>query len=135
MNAREQFQNMVVPSYDAFAQNPSDFHLLGNALLSMNTVPEYVGLDRRGYPSDISRNERHREAQAIREHSGLKDLQTCADVIKHVRIEQERDGVTSTLSSTGIDPNDQTTWNIGRHNLVKVAHDAFATLKEFPELK
>jgi hypothetical protein len=101
----------------------------------MNTVADHLGLHRRGYPSGISRNQRRREAQTIRELSDLTDLQTCADVIRHVRIEQERDGVTSTLSSTGIDPNDQTTWNIGRHNLVKVAHDGFATLKEIPELK
>jgi hypothetical protein len=134
MDAREHFQMVVVPNYNEFVRS-GDFHSLGNALLSMNTVADYLGLDRRGYPSRISRNQRRREARTIREHSGLTDLQTCADVIRHVRIEQERDGVTSTLSSTGIDPNDQTTWNIGKHNLVKVAHEAFATLKEFPELK
>ncbi|MFY9762232.1 MAG: hypothetical protein WCA26_10410 [Xanthobacteraceae bacterium] len=52
-----------------------------------------------------------------------------------MRIEQDRNGVKSTLSSTGIDPSDQTTWKIGGHDLVKLAHDAFATLKDFPELK
>ena len=44
MDAREHFQSVVVPSYSAFVRSPSDFHLLGNALVSMNTVAEYLGL-------------------------------------------------------------------------------------------
>ena len=38
-------------------------------------------------------------------------------------------------SSTGIDPNDPTTWKIGEYDLVQVAHDAFATLNSLSELK
>jgi hypothetical protein len=135
MDAREHFQKIVVPNYNEFARSPSDFRLLGNAIGSMNTVAEYLGLHRRGYPPDVSRNERRVEAQTIRgQLTGLSDLQTCADVIKHVRINTDRgDGVT--LSSTGVDPTDQATWTIGGLDLVTVAHNAFATLKELPELK
>ena len=133
MDAREHFQYVAVPNYNEFVQSPSDFRLLGNAILSMNTVAEYLGLDRSGYPPDVSRNERRREAQKIRDDlSGLTDLQVCADTLKHVRNNRPDD---VTLSSTGIDPNDPTIWKIGGRDLVKVAHSAFATLNGLPELK
>jgi hypothetical protein len=136
MDAREHFQNVVVPNYNEFVRSPSDFRLLGNAIGSMNTVAEYLGLCRRGYPPGVSRNERRREAQTIRgQLTGLSDLQTCADVIKHVRIEQKQGGITTTLSSTGIDPADPTTWTVGGHDLVRVAHKAFATLSKIAELE
>ena len=132
MDARDHFETMVVPNYNEFVRSPSDFRLLGNAILSMNTVAEYLGLHRRGYPPDVSRNERRREAQTIRDDlSDLADLQVCADTIKHVRINQG-DGVT--LSSTGINPHDQATWYINGKHLPSVAHNAFTTLKGIPEL-
>jgi len=132
MDAREHFRYVAVPNYNEFVQSPSDFRLLGNAILSMNTVAEYLGLDRRGYPSDISRDQRRREAQEVRDDLSLADLQVCADALKHVRINQAKD---VTLSSTGIDTNDPATWKIGGHDLVKVARHAFATLNSLPELK
>jgi hypothetical protein len=99
----------------------------------MNTVAEHLGLYRRGYRPDVSRNERRREAQMVRnDFSDLVDLQVCADTIKHVRI-NHGDGLT--LSSTGIDPHNQATWYINGKNLPSVAHKAFATFKEIPELK
>jgi hypothetical protein len=134
MDARERFQKVVVPNYNEFVRNPNDFRSLDNIIGSMNTVAEYLGLHRLDYPPYVSRNERRREAQAIRDDNRLKDVQTCADVIKHVRIELEQDGVTSTLSSTGIDTADPTTWKVGGLDLVQVAHSAFATLNGLPEL-
>ena len=98
----------------------------------MNRVAEYLGLDRRGYPPDVSDNQRRRDARKIRDDHGLADLRVCADALKHVRINQGPGGVT--LSSTGIDPNDQTTWTVGGHDLGKVADNAFATLNGLPEL-
>ena len=78
----------------------------------MNTVPEYLALHRRGYPPDVPRSELRREAQEIRgELSGLEDLQFCADTFKHVR----KSGFGLQASSTGIDPNDPTTWKIGEY--------------------
>jgi hypothetical protein len=78
--------------------------------------------------------QRRREAQGIRDDSGLTDVQICAEVIKHVRIELEQDGVTSTLSSTGVDTADPKTWKVSGVDLVQVAHSAFATLGKIPEL-
>jgi hypothetical protein len=79
-------------------------------------------------------NERRAVAQAIRDDSRLKNVQICADVLKHVRIELERDGVTATLCSTGIDTADPRTWKVGGLDLVQVAHDGFAMLQGIPEL-
>jgi hypothetical protein len=134
MDARERFQKVVVPNYNEFLRNPNDFRLLDNLITSMNPMAEYLGLDRRGYPPGLSRNERRREAQTVRVEGGLTDLQKSADVIKHVRIELERDGVKSTLTSTGIDTADPTTWKVRGLDLVQVAHSAFATLSKNPEL-
>jgi hypothetical protein len=134
MDARERFQKVVAPNYNRFVASPNDFSLLDNLITSMNPMAEYLGLDRRGYPPGISRNERRREAQGIRDDSGLTDVQICAEVIKHVRIELEQDGVTSTLSSTGVDTADPKTWKVSGLDLVQVAHSAFATLGKIPEL-
>ena len=128
MDARERFQKVVVPNYNRFVASPCDFSLLDNLISSMNPMAEYPGLQQLDYPPHVSRNERHRTAQAIRRQSDLIDLQKCADVIKHVRIELTQDGVTSTLSSTGIDTADPATWKVGELDLVQVAHDGFAAL-------
>jgi hypothetical protein len=126
MDAREYFQGTVVPDYNAFVASPTNFRLLRHAILSMNTMPEYLGLDRRNYPPDVSRNQRRRDAQAIREDkdNNLTDLQTCADVLKHVRSNTDQ----GTLSSTGIDAKNQATWYINGKYLPNVAHDGFAKL-------
>jgi len=135
MDARERFQKIVVPNYNEFVGNPNDFRLLDNLITSMNPMAEYLGLHRLDYPPDVSRNERRREAQGIRDDNCLKDVQTCADVIKHVRIELKRDGVTSTLSSTGIDTANPKTWKVGGLDFVEVAHNSFKALEwEFQKL-
>jgi hypothetical protein len=127
MDAREYFQSTVVPNYNSFVQSPANFHLLANTILSMNASAEYLGLDRRGYDPDVSGNQRRRDVRKIRDDLRLADLEVCADALKHVR---KGDGVT--LSSTGIDTNSPTSWKIGDHDLVEVAHQAFAALqKEF----
>ena len=96
----------------------------------MHASAEWLVLDRRGHNPDVSGNQRRRDVRAIRDDLGLADLQVCADTLKHVR-----KGGDVTLSSTGINTNDPTTWKIGEHDLVKVAHEAFATLqKEFQKL-
>ncbi|MGB8630659.1 MAG: hypothetical protein WCD69_14915 [Xanthobacteraceae bacterium] len=136
MDAREYFQNVVVPNYNEFVERPSEFRLLENALLSMNAVPEYLALDRLGYPP-LRRDVLDGVAQKIRhQFCYLLDLKFCAEVCKHVRkIKDHSGGFTLQASSTSVDPNDQTTWNVNGKHLVKVAHFAFAALKEIPELK
>ena len=130
MDAWQHFRKWVVPDYNNFLRSPSDFHLLENAILSMYAEVEYLGLHQRGYPPDVSSDQR--DARQIRNDLNLANLQVCADTLKHVRTHQH-DGVT--LSSTGIDTNNANTWKIGGHDLIEVAHSAFATLREISRIE
>jgi hypothetical protein len=136
MDAHQFFHNVVMPSYTAFAQSPSELHLLWNILVVMNTVPEYLAVDRLGY-SPVRRDVLDKAAQKIRHHSCyLLDVKFCSEACKHVRkITDHSGGFTLQASSTGVDPTNPTTWNINGKNIVEVVHYAFATLKEIPELK
>jgi hypothetical protein len=128
MDARDYFKT-VVPNYIEFVERPNDFRLWGTPF----TVAEYLRLHRRGYPPDVSRNERRQEAQMIRNNnSDLVDLQICADTIKHVRVYQG-DGLT--LSSTGIDPHDQATWHVNGKHLSSVAHKALRNVQRNSRIK
>jgi hypothetical protein len=136
MDAREHFQSSV-RNYNDFVQNPTEYRLLESTLLSMDTVPERLALHQLGYPQ-LSREALYQEAQKIRsQFSGLSALHSCANAIKHSRSIRDHGGgeFTTIATSTGIDPNDPTTWNIDGKDLVKVAHDAFATLNSLSELK
>ena len=104
---------------------------VSNALISMNTVPEYLAVHRFGYVLELKREALDAKAQEIRDELGLTELQFCANTFKHVRT-IPRGEFTFQASSTAVSPNDQTTWVLDGHDLVKVAHQAFATLsKEF----
>jgi hypothetical protein len=130
MDAWQHFRKWVVPDYNNFLRSPSDFHLLENAILSMYAEVEYLGPHQRGYLPDVSGDQR--DARQIRNDLNLANLQVCADTLKHVRTHQH-DGVT--LSSTGIDTNNANTWKIGGHDLIEVAHSAFATLREISRIE
>jgi len=126
----------VKPNYDEFVRSPNDIRLLWNALVSMNTVAEYLALERLGYPQ-VGRKVIYLEAQKIRRLSGLAELKFCAETFKHVRKIKDRssDEFTTIATSTGVSPEDQGTWRIDAYDPVEVIHKAFATLKEIPELK
>jgi hypothetical protein len=66
MDARDFFHEVVKPNYDEFVRSPNDIRLLWNVLVSMNTVPEFLALQRREYSPDISRNELYKLAEEIR---------------------------------------------------------------------
>jgi len=137
MDAREYFNYVVVPKYKEFVKSPNDFLLLESALYSMDTVAERLGLHQLGY-AQVSREALYEEAKKIRGQStSLKNLHCCSNALKHGRSIRDHSGskFRTTATSTGIDPDNPTTWKIGGHGLVKVAHDGFAILKRFPELK
>jgi hypothetical protein len=96
----------------------------------MNTVPEYLALDRLRY-SPVRRDVLDGAAQKIRHHSCYPlDVKFCSEACKHVRkITDHSGGFTLQASSTGVDPYDPTTWSVNGKNLVEVVH------KEIPELK
>jgi hypothetical protein len=129
MDAREYFQIIVVPDCAHFQQSPNDIRLLFNALVSMNTVPEFLALHRLDYALDISREKLDEEAEAIRVDLRLTALQFCANMFKHVRRIPRRSSE-FIASSTAVSPDDLGTWTVLGDDLVEVVHKAFATLKE-----
>ena len=48
MDTSEFFNMVVKRNYQEFTSNPDDFRLLWNAIISMNSVPEYMALDQHG---------------------------------------------------------------------------------------
>jgi hypothetical protein len=106
----------------------------------MNTVPEYLALDQRGYAS-VSREVLAGTANQIRgKDQSLVDLKFCAETLKHARKipsapKQKSNTVTLsstkpniTVSSTTVSSIDRATWTIDRHDLVDVAQRAFQAL-------
>ena len=114
MDAADFFRDVVKPNYEAFCVDQNQLQGLWNAVVSMNTVAEYVALDRLGY-EDLNREKLDKQAHAVREGNPiLLDLKVCADTLKHVRkLERKvRTEVTSILSSTGILSNQPTTGSL-----------------------
>ena len=103
MDAADFFRDVVKPNYEAFCVEQNQLQGLWNAVVSMNTVAEYVALDRLGY-EDLKRAKLAKQAEAVRKGNPiLLDLKVCADTLKHVRkLERKvRTEVTSILSSLG----------------------------------
>jgi hypothetical protein len=85
MDAAEFFRTVVKPNYEQFVQNPTDLRLLWNAIVSMNTVAEFLALHRLGY-SPVYREEHNAEAKKLRDLSAdLTKLKHDAETLKHVR--------------------------------------------------
>jgi hypothetical protein len=85
MNAAKFFREVVESNYLEFNRNPDDVKMLWNAVVSMNTVPEFVALDRLGY-AEKSAGELNCAAKAIREREPcLLALKECEETFKHVR--------------------------------------------------
>jgi hypothetical protein len=134
MNAQELFQDVVSPNYYEFIERPTDIRLLWNALVSMNSVAEYVALEQLKYVS-TSRQVIMYVANKVREQYVLEDLALCADTLKHLRKtsgSHAKFEVTGTSTGVSSDP---TTWMIGDRKVVDVLKGAFGKLKDIPELK
>jgi hypothetical protein len=139
MDAAEFFNGVVKGNYEEFIRQPSSRRLLWNATVSMNTVAEYVALDRLGY-NQISRKELDETAKQIREDQPiLADLKYCAETFKHVRKIKDHPSLTAPFTtiatSTGVSEHDMTAWKINQHDLVQVLDKAFNALNALPELK
>jgi hypothetical protein len=130
MDSREFFQDVAARNYHEFFGRPDDIRLLWNAVVSMNSVAEYLALDQLGYP-EFSRKDLGLAAQKIREQYALLDLKFCADTFKHVRKIKDRGAGTFelTASSTGI-TSDRTTWMINQFDVVDVLQKAFSKLDQ-----
>ena len=134
MDARELFQEVVSPNYREFIERPNDIRLLWNALVSMNSVAEYLAIERLKYVS-TSRQVIMYVAGNVREQYDLEDLGLCADTLKHLRKtsgSRAKFGITATSTGVSSDP---ATWEINDLKFVDVLRRAFAKLNDIPELK
>jgi hypothetical protein len=140
MDARDFFETVVKPNYYEAKSRPDDFRVIWNAVVSMNTVPEYVALERLNYVHD--RQAVDDDSAKIRKaHRPLLDLKTCAEALKHAR-KQQRAKVglyttppTITVTSTAVNTSEPSTWVIDGHDLLTLLDHALGTLMRFPELK
>src|SRR5271169_4717423 len=114
MDAADFFRDVVERNYVEFLDNQNELRRLWNAVVSMNTIAEYVALDRLKYKK-IDSDKLDEEAKKIREYNPiLLDLKVCAEMLKHVRKLKGRfiaEG-TPTLSSTGLLADQPDTWII-----------------------
>ena len=138
MDAREFFSAVAAWNYRVFRHGSNSMANLWNAVVALNSVPEWIALARLNY-ADVPRSELDRMANDIRsKHSELSDLLLCANTLKHVRSHKKETRITS---STGWEPDDSTSWTIcdtpsGRTlDVVTVCERAHSTLSSYPELK
>ena len=136
MDARDYFETVVIPNYGEAKSNRDDFRLIWNAIVSMNTVPEFVALERINYIQGRQAVD-DKSTQIRNAHPPLLILKTCAEALKHVRKQERKNvaygGVTAT--STSIYPSQPSTWMVNGHDLLFVLDDALDILMRFPELK
>ena len=138
MDALEFFEKIAKPNYEEAKRAPDDLRLLWNAVVSLNTIVEFVVLHRCNYEADLERNELLKKADKIRKKIPELDyLNKWAIAFKHVRRNQKKtqynpfDRIAATPSSTGIDPSDPSTWSIEIDGLER---DVVTVLdKAFPE--
>jgi len=86
MDSRDFFQDVAARNYYEFFQRHDDKRLLWNAVVSMNSVAEYLALHQQNY-ARISQNQLTRTAKQIREQHHLLDLKYCAETFKHRNIQ------------------------------------------------
>jgi hypothetical protein len=138
MDAAEFFKDIAKRNYQEFTLHPDSRRHLWNAIVSMNTMAEYVALARLSYVQ-VPRAKLDDEAKQIRaKHVALEELKYCAETFKHVRKIKDHpkygSGFSTIATSTGV-ADEPTTWQIGQYNIVHVLERAVAVLTNFPELK
>lgn len=128
MDAKQTF-DQITANYNEAKADSTNFTKLCNALESMNKMPEQLALQQVHY-SPLTRSMLDQKSEAVRkQHPALEDVKLCADTLKHTR---HHKGQKVDASSTGILPEDPTTWAITcdskRYDLFDVAERAYATL-------
>jgi hypothetical protein len=135
MDASEFFDTVVKRNYDDFTKT-DDYRSLWNAIVSMNTVPEYMALEQFQY-ARVPRTPLDVAAKQIRDKDqSLIDLKTCAEALKHVRkttYSNKQGSFEITITSTIASPVDKATWIfVDTHgvsyDLADVARRAFTAL-------
>jgi hypothetical protein len=132
MDACEFFHQIVTPNCDEAMRSPSDLRLAWNAILTLNTMPEFLVFHRLGYPEDVDDKAIGREVAEIRKnYLSLTNLNNEAIKLKHVRhlrSQKRNEPFSSTPSSTSYLISEPTP-----ADMLKVISDAFETIKAFPK--
>ena len=132
MDAYEFFHQIVEPNCENALRPPYHLRLAWNAILSLNTVPEFIALHRLGYKTDVDRDLLYRETEDIRKkYPALTQLNNEAIKLKHVRRlpRKENEPLSSINSSTSHVISEPTL-----AELLETIREAFQTIKAFPEL-
>jgi hypothetical protein len=131
MDAYEFFHQIVESNCENALRPPYHLRLAWNAIVSLNTVPEFIVLHRLGYKTDVDRDLLYREIEEIRKIPALTQLNNEAIKLKHVRRlpRKENEPLSSINSSTSHVISEPTL-----AELLETIHDAFQTMKAFPEL-
>jgi hypothetical protein len=137
MNAKEFFDEVVVKNFEVQRAHPAAFNKLWNAVVSMNTVAEFVALDQLKY-GVLDGAEIDKQAAKIRNaHPILQDIKKCTETLKHVRRHYARRELIAT--STGVDVDDPTSWELQEggalYGLRATLEKAFQVVRQFPELR
>jgi hypothetical protein len=69
MDAYEFFHQIVEPNCENALRPPYHLRLAWNAIVSLNTVPEFIVLHRLGYKTEVDRDLLYRETEEIRKIS------------------------------------------------------------------
>jgi hypothetical protein len=132
MDAKEFVEQVALKNYEASKTDPTDFRKLWNAFGAMNSVAEFVAIDRLDYGS-ASQNEIESKYQAVRkQYPALQSIKEGAEMFKDVRRHIKGE---VTASSTAISPSDPTTWVLKSRSLRDILDQAAAVPPSIPELK
>jgi len=135
MDAYEFFHQIVVPNCEEALRPPYNLRLAWNAIVPLNTVPEFIVLHRLDFKTDVDRDLLYRETETIRKkYPALAQLNNEAIKLKHVRrlSRKQNELLSSFTSSTSHLISEPTP-----AELLKTVRDAlqiFQTMEEFPEL-
>ena len=134
MDAKQFFNEVVAPNYSDAHQDPGNFRFVSNAITCMNTVAEFIALERLGYPPQLERSDLETAANKIRKaNPPLCELKYWVETLKHVRKLTNAKGSSHqvTASSTSVSPSNPSTWQ----HLSDLMERAFTKMKTFKELK
>ena len=132
MDAYEFFHQIVEPNCENALRPPYNLRLAWNAILSLNTVPEFIVLHRLGYKTDVDRDLLYRETEDLRKkYPALTQLNNEAIKLKHVRRAQRKEDehLSSINSSTSPVISEPTL-----AELLETIRNAFQTINAFGEL-
>jgi hypothetical protein len=119
MDAKEFFEKIVIPNYEDAIKNPTDLRKTYNAIITVNTMAEFLALHQFGYVEGLTEGQLAEKANEIRRHhTALERVKYHAEVMKHVRKLHGTDkNISPTISSTEFATEEPKSWEHLRPDL------------------